>query len=73
VAALVRRVLGDAALDVEHVGSTSVAGLAAKPTKLAAAAALATEVGMVMEYNKHKEPALHQIYERMLRANGLLP
>jgi GrpB-like predicted nucleotidyltransferase (UPF0157 family) len=30
-AALIRRALGSAALDIEHVGSTSVPGLAAKP------------------------------------------
>jgi GrpB-like predicted nucleotidyltransferase (UPF0157 family) len=155
VANLVRGALGNAALGVEHVGSTSVPGLAAKPTldvdltvanpsheaafvpaleragftlvireprwhehrvltlasprtnlhvfgpdcpevirhrmfrdwlrehpddfdlyrraKLAAAAALAAGGGTVTEYNKHKEPVLRQIYERMFRAKGLLP
>jgi GrpB-like predicted nucleotidyltransferase (UPF0157 family) len=155
IAARVRAALGDAAIAVEHVGSTAVAGLAAKPTidvdltvadpcdeaayvpaleragfklvirepdwhehrlleladpstnlhvfaadcpelirhrmfrqwlrdhpddrdlycraKLAAAAAFADSSGTVMDYNQHKEPIIREIYERMFRANGLLP
>ena len=154
IAARVRAALGDAAIAVEHVGSTAVAGLAAKPTidvdltvadssdeaayvpaleragfklvirepdwhehrvltladastnlhvfapdcpelirhrmfrqwlrdhpddrdlyrraKLAAAAAFADGTGTVMDYNKHKEPVIREIYERMFRASGLL-
>jgi GrpB-like predicted nucleotidyltransferase (UPF0157 family) len=41
--------------------------------KLAAAAEFADGTGTVMAYNKHKEPVLRDIYERMFRANGLLP
>ncbi len=41
--------------------------------KLAAAAAMSASSGTVVDYNKHKEPAIRQIYERMFRANGLLP
>lgn len=154
VAALVRAALGDVAIAVEHVGSTSVPGLAAKPTldvdltvanpsdeaayvpaletagfrlvirepdwhehrclkladpdtnlhvfgpdcpevirhrmfrewlrghpedrdlyrraKLTAAADTTSKDGNVTVYNKHKEPVLREIYERMFRANGLL-
>jgi len=125
IATAVRAALGDAALAVEHVGSTSVPGLPAKPTidvdltvadpadelakvnlhvfgpdcpevirhrmfrdwlrshpedrdlyrraKLAAAAEITDKGGIVMDYNRVKEPVLREIYERMFRANGLLP
>ena len=156
LATAVRAALGDAALAVEHVGSTSVPGLPAKPTididltvadpadelayvpalerigfalvireptwhehrclvrssspkvnlhvfgpdcpevirhrmfrdwlrshpedrdlyrraKLAAAAEIRDKGGIVMDYNRVKEPVLREIYERMFRANGLLP
>lgn len=156
IAAAIRDALGEVALDVEHFGSTSVPGLAAKPTididltvadpadeasyvpalervgftlvirepawhehrclrgegdpstnlhvfgpdcpevirhrmfrdwlrtfpedreryeraKLAAAAEITERGGIVMDYNRHKEPVLRAIYERMFRANGLLP
>jgi GrpB-like predicted nucleotidyltransferase (UPF0157 family) len=155
VAAGLRAALGDVAIAIEHVGSTSVPGLPAKPTidvdltvadpadeaayvpaleragftlvvrepewhehrclkladpntnlhvfapdcpelirhrmfrqwlldhpedldlyrraKLEAAAELGAEGGLVMAYNKHKEPVIREIYERMFRANGLLP
>ncbi len=155
-AAQIRDVLGEVAIAVEHVGSTSVPGLAAKPTididltvadpsdegsyvpalervgfklvirepswhehralqrqgdpstnlhvfgpdcpevirhrmfrewlrahpeerelyaraKLEAAAAVTDQRGIMMDYNRHKEPVLRAIYERMFRANGLLP
>ncbi|XXX80795.1 GrpB family protein [Sorangium sp. So ce134] len=154
VAHKIRAALGDAALAIEHVGSTSVKGLAAKPTidvdltvadpadelayvpalssagftlvirepdwhehrclklaepdsnvhvfgpgcpevirhrmfrqwltehpddlelyrraKLAAAAEISAASGVVMDYNKHKEPVIRAIYERMFRANGLI-
>jgi len=155
IAAAVRAALRDVALDIEHVGSTSVPGLAAKPTididltvadpaneasyvpalegagftlvirepawhehrclrldgdpganlhvfapdcpevirhrmfrewlrshpddrdlyeraKLAAASETTERGGIVMDYNRHKEPVLRAIYERMFRASGLL-
>ncbi|XXT21183.1 GrpB family protein [Sorangium sp. So ce429] len=154
VAQKIRAALGDAALAIEHVGSTSVRGLPAKPTidvdvtvadpadelayvpalssagftlvirepdwhehrcltlaepssnvhvfgpdcpevirhrmfrqwltdhpedlelyrraKLAAAAEVSTGSGAMMDYNKHKEPVIRAIYERMFRASGLL-
>ncbi|WP_437653163.1 GrpB family protein [Sorangium sp. So ce1182] len=154
VAQKIRAALGDAALAIEHVGSTSVRGLPAKPTidvdvtvadpadelayvpalssagftlvirepewhehrcltlaepssnvhvfgpdcpevlrhrmfrqwltdhpedlelyrraKLAAAAEVSTGSGLVVDYNKHKEPVIRAIYERMFRASGLL-
>ncbi len=149
----IRAALGDAALGIEHVGSTSVKGLPAKPTidvdltvadptdelayvpalssagftlvirepewhehrcfqlaepssnvhvfgpgcpevirhrmfrkwltdhpedldlyrraKLAAAAEISAGSGLVMDYNKRKEPVIRAIYERMFRAHGL--
>ncbi|KYF87465.1 hypothetical protein BE20_25990 [Sorangium cellulosum] len=154
VARKIRAALGGAALAIEHVGSTSVKGLPAKPTidvdltvadpaderayvpalssagftlvirepewhehrclqlaepnsnvhvfgpdcpevirhrmfrqwltehpedlelyrraKLAAASAISVGSGMMMDYNKHKEPVIRAIYERMFRANGLI-
>lgn len=154
VAQKIRAALGDAALAIEHVGSTSVRRLAAKPTidvdltvadpadelsyvpalsragftlvirepdwhehrclklaepdsnvhvfgpdcpevirhrmfrqwlldhpedlelyrraKLAAAAEISAGSGVVMDYNRHKEPVIRAIYERMFRANGLI-
>lgn len=155
IARLVRATLGDAALNIEHVGSTSVPGLWAKPTidvdvtvidpsdeaafvplleragftlklrepwwhehrlltfacprtnlhvfgpdcpeltrhrlfrdwlrehpqerdlyqrkKLEAAAAFADGTSTVMDYNRHKEPVIREIYARMFRAHGFLP
>lgn len=154
IAQKIRAALGDAALAIEHVGSTSVKGLPAKPTidvdvtvadpaderayvpalssvgfmlvirepdwhehrclrlaepnsnvhifgpdcpevirhrmfrqwltdhpedldwyrraKLAAAAEISAGSGIMMEYNKRKEPVIRAIYERMFRANGLI-
>ncbi|WP_437970561.1 GrpB family protein [Sorangium sp. So ce260] len=154
VAQKIRAALGDAALAIEHVGSTSVNGLPSKPTidvdltvadpadelayvpalssagftlvirepdwhehrclqladpssnvhvfgpgcpevirhrmfrqwlidhpedldlyrraKLAAASEISAASGSVMDYNKHKEPVIRAIYERMFRANGLI-
>lgn len=154
IAQQIRAALGDAALAIEHVGSTSVPGLHAKPTidvdltvadpaderayvpalssagftlvvrepdwhehrlltfaepnsnvhvfgpdcpevirhrmfrkwlidhpedldlyrraKLAAAAEISARGGTVMDYNKHKEPVIRAIYDRMFRASGLL-
>jgi len=156
IAAGIRGALGDVVIELEHVGSTSVPGLAAKPTidvdltvadptdearyvpalerigfelvirepawhehrclrghgepstnlhvfgpdcpevirhrmfrewlrahpddrelyaraKLVAAAETTDRGGIMMDYNRHKEPVLRAIYERMFRANGLLP
>jgi GrpB-like predicted nucleotidyltransferase (UPF0157 family) len=154
IAGMVRESLGDAAIAIEHVGSTSVAGLAAKPVidvdltvsdpadeaayvpalesagfmlvirepgwhqhrclrlsdprsnlhvfgpdcpevvrhrmfrdwllahpddcevyhraKLASAKETTERGELVMDYNRHKEPVLRAIYERMFRARGLL-
>lgn len=154
IATRIRAVLGNAAIAIEHVGSTAVPGLAAKPTididltvanpadeaayvpalervgftlvireprwhehrglklvdpstnlhvfgldcpevlrhrmfrewlkshlddldlyrraKLTAAAACAAGTGTLMQYNKHKEPVIREIYDRMFRANGLI-
>jgi GrpB-like predicted nucleotidyltransferase (UPF0157 family) len=41
--------------------------------KCAAAAAVGDGSGAVTDYNKHKESALREIYERMFRSAGLLP
>jgi hypothetical protein len=40
--------------------------------KLAAAAATTASAGIVTDYNRHKEPVLLEIYQRMFRAHGLL-
>jgi GrpB-like predicted nucleotidyltransferase (UPF0157 family) len=40
--------------------------------KLAAAKETTERGGMVMDYNRRKEPVLRAIYERMFRAHGLL-
>lgn len=40
--------------------------------KLDAARETRASGGMVMDYNRHKEPVIREIYERMFRARGLL-
>ena len=40
--------------------------------KLAAAKQTTERGGLVTDYNRHKEPVLRAIYERMFRAHGLL-
>ena len=41
--------------------------------KRAAAAATNAADGILMDYNRHKEPVIREILDRMFRANGLLP
>lgn len=43
-----------------------------RDAKLAAAAEFADGHGRVMDYNRHKEPVVREIYDRMFRAHGML-
>jgi hypothetical protein len=83
VAAGIHAALGPRALGLEHVGSTSVPGLPAKPVidvDLAVAdpareedyvpALEAAGEQSVTEYNRRKEPVIRAIYGRMFRAAG---
>ncbi|MEA5453681.1 GrpB family protein [Sinomonas sp. JGH33] len=98
VAARIRGALGDAAIAVDHVGSTSQVNLhvfgpgcpeterhrmfrewlRTHPTdrdeyrEAKLDAARATSEQLVMNYNRHKEPTIRAIYERMFRAAGWL-
>jgi GrpB-like predicted nucleotidyltransferase (UPF0157 family) len=69
LASIVASALGAGALLIEHVGSTSVPGLAAKPV-IAQANAHGEHV---MEYNARKQNVIREIYDRAFRAAGLLP
>jgi GrpB protein len=58
----IREALGWRTLQLEHVGSTSVPRLAAKPTR----------GEHVMQYNACKEQVIREIYHRAFVAAGLL-